>query len=165
MDRGDTNLPDIKWKDESIEMMEGNQYIRPINNTFIDAFRDIGCQQAVDFPSRLDKTLDIFVTNRPTLINKCFGLPGLSHHDVIIIDTSLTQDEPVKRLIYLWSKADLPGMERGTEGIHALYIVISFYSFLCLHFYNRIQPTPSLNIQFISPMCFSPRVFHKNILR
>ena len=111
MNRGDANLPDINWKDETIE---GNQYTRPINNTFIDAFRDVGCQQAVNFPTRVDKTLDIFVTNRPTLINKCSGLPGLSDHDVIIIDTSLVPRtrRPVKRLIYLWSKADLPGMEK-----------------------------------------------------
>ena len=108
---GDANLPDINWKDGSIE---GNQYTRSINSRFIDTFREIGCQQAVNFPTRLDKALDIFASNRPTIINKCSDLPGLSDHDDIMIGTSIIPRtrRPVRRQIYLWSKAHLPGMKR-----------------------------------------------------
>ena len=83
---GDTNLPDINWQKECIV---SNNYTKCINQIFLDTLKDIAYQQIVDFPTRLGNILDIFATNRPSLIGKCSSLPGLSDHDIVMIDTNI----------------------------------------------------------------------------
>ncbi len=62
----------------------------------------------VDFPTRGENTLDLFLTNRPSLINRCQGLPGISDHDVVFVDSNIRArlQKPPKRNIRLWDKAD-----------------------------------------------------------
>ena len=59
---GDANLPDIDWKTDTVTR---HNYTASINQLFSDTFSDIGCEQIVDFPTRIDNTVDIFGTNRP----------------------------------------------------------------------------------------------------
>ena len=89
-----------------------SSYVQAINTSFIETLRDVGCQQMVTFPTRLKNTLDIFATNRPSLVTKCSRLPGLGDHDAVLVETSMTPKlrRPVRRLIYLWSRADLPAL-------------------------------------------------------
>jgi hypothetical protein len=61
----------------------------------------------------------VFLTNRPSLINKVTPIPGISDHDTIpYIELSIkdTYQRPVRRKIFLWKKAKMedlkPGMER-----------------------------------------------------
>ena len=58
----------------------------------------------VTFPTRLENTLDIFITNRPTLVSKCKSIPGLSDHNIVLTDTNIIplRQKPPKRLVYLW---------------------------------------------------------------
>jgi exonuclease III len=84
---GDANLPDIEWDTTSIK---GNRYTIPINNTIINTMFDAGCEQVVNFATRAVNTLDLFFTNRPSLVNKCLPLPGLSDHDIVLVDTNIT---------------------------------------------------------------------------
>ncbi|KAK3090310.1 hypothetical protein FSP39_010831 [Pinctada imbricata] len=70
---GDANLPDIEWDTMSIT---GNRNSAPINTAFLTTVLDIGSEQVVNFPTRGNNLLDIFLTNRPSLINKCSPLPG-----------------------------------------------------------------------------------------
>ncbi|CAG2201493.1 unnamed protein product [Mytilus edulis] len=65
-------------------------------------------EQTVTFPTRLDNTLDLFLTNRPSLINRCSPLPGISDHDAVFIESSAAakRGKPVKRKIHLWKRAD-----------------------------------------------------------
>ena len=111
---GDSNLPDINWKTDNIE---GHQYPISISQDFIDLFRDMGSQQVIDLPTRLSNTLDIFATNRPSLVSKCLALPGLSDHDIILIDTTTTAQKrrTVRRLIHIWSKADIDAITADLE--------------------------------------------------
>ena len=106
---GDANLPDICWENERVT---GHNYVQAINTGYIETLRDVGCQQMVTFPTRLNNTLDIFATNRPSLVTKCSRLPGLGDHDAVLVETSITPKprRPVRRLIYLWSRADLPAL-------------------------------------------------------
>ena len=78
---GDLNLPDIDWKTESIE---GHQDSNVINTAFLSAFQELGLAQIVDFPTRLHNTLDLFLTNRPSMISNCTPLPGVSDHEMIL---------------------------------------------------------------------------------
>ena len=101
--------------------IEGNQYKRWIGEwkIFIDTIRDKGCHQTVNFPTRLEKTLDIFATNRSSLVAtcKCSDLSGLRDHGVLMIDTAVipSTKRALRRrlvLVYMWSKGDLSSMTK-----------------------------------------------------
>jgi hypothetical protein len=111
---GDANLPDIEWDTTSIK---GNRYAIPINNTIINTMFDAGCEQVVNFATRAVNTLDLFFTNRPSLVNKCLPLPGLSDHDIVLVDTNITpaRQNPLKRLIYLWKKVNITNMANNVK--------------------------------------------------
>jgi len=102
---GDANLPDIDWTNDQVCR---NQYSRSLNETFLQTLARSGLEQVVDFPTRDDKTLDIIITNRPSLVSRCECAPGLSDHDIILLDTSIQANriKPVRRKIHLWKRAD-----------------------------------------------------------
>ena len=52
--------------------------------------------------------MDIFATNRPSLISSCKPVSGISDHEAIIVISSLKTDlQPIpKRRIYNWKRAD-----------------------------------------------------------
>ena len=77
---GDLNLPNIDWTTNS---PSGNNYPLLFCNLVLDLFSEINFTQLVTFPTRESNTLDIFATNRPTLINKCISVPGISDHDAV----------------------------------------------------------------------------------
>jgi hypothetical protein len=114
---GDLNLPDINWKTEAVT---GNRNLSSINNKFLETIHDCNLIQTVDFPTRSDATLDIFLTNRPTLINKGEPLPGISDHEVVFIDSSLKarRNRPPKRKVHIWKRADTPGLIAGVEDLN-----------------------------------------------
>ena len=67
-----------------------------------------GLTQTVDFPTRLSNTLDIFLTNRPSLINYCTPIAGISDHEAVLTESNISifvQKQP-RRKIYLWNRAD-----------------------------------------------------------
>ncbi|XP_071479519.1 uncharacterized protein [Diadema antillarum] len=107
---GDFNLPDINWSTGSIE---SHQYTNAINKHFLSTFSDAGLTQIIDFPTRGEKTLDLFLTNRPSLITKCVPLPGVSDHDMVLIlsDTRAKRQKPVRHKIFLWKKVDICRMK------------------------------------------------------
>ena len=59
--------------------------------------------------TRLDNTLDLFLTNRPSLINRCTPIPGIADHDIVFIELpiSATRNKPTKRKIHLWKHANI----------------------------------------------------------
>ena len=100
------NLPDINWQTEAIH---GHQYNSAINSTYRSAFQDLCLSQIVDFPTRQQSLLDVFLTNRPTLVRKCMSMPGLSDHDMVltVADVRPRLKRPVERKIHLWDKANI----------------------------------------------------------
>ena len=101
---GDFNLPDIYWPDETIS---GSQYPKYINQALLDLLRSCNLDQIVDFPTRINNTLEIMLTNRPTLVHKITPYPGLSDHDSIVqseIDCNAQIRRPIPRKIHLWHK-------------------------------------------------------------
>ena len=101
---GDCNLPDINWASQSII---SSAYPLAISESFLDMMH-IGLKQIVDFPTRLNNILDLFLTNRPTLIIRCEAVPGLSDHDIVYIESRILakRHKPVARKIHLWNKTD-----------------------------------------------------------
>ena len=102
---GDFNLPDIDWDTVSIISY---QYRKVINEGCLETINSIGLEQLVDEPTRNDKIFDLFLTNRPTFVNKCKVIPGVNDHEAVIIDsdTKARRQRPAKRKICLWKRAD-----------------------------------------------------------
>ena len=109
---GDFNLPDISWSTNSII---GNQNTVGVNNAFLNLFADTGLQQMVEFPTRKNTTLDLFLTNRPSLVDLLKPLPGVSDHEALFIDSDVRVklQRPTSRKLYLWNRADLEGLRES----------------------------------------------------
>ena len=111
---GDINLPDINWSSNSIS---GNSYRKDINKTILEALANSSLEQAIYFLTRDINLLDIFATNTPSLVNSCKPIPGVSDHKIVHAssDISAKYQWPVKRKIWLWSKADLPSVNTDMQ--------------------------------------------------
>ena len=101
---GDMNLPEIEWETEQLTT---NQYTHSISYSFLDTLANTGLQQIVNFPTR-NNTLDVVLTNRPSLVKQCVGMPGLSDHDIVFVETSsrALRHRPARRNILLWKHAN-----------------------------------------------------------
>ena len=84
----------------------------PINWSISIISAKTGLEQVVDLPTCHDNTLDIVLTNRPSLMNRCEGAPGLSDHDIVLLDVNIqaNRTKPVQRKIHLWKRADLDAL-------------------------------------------------------
>jgi hypothetical protein len=69
---------------------------------------DNGLQQLVTEPTRGPNTLDLFITNNNTLINKVQVIPGISDHQAVLVEGDLSPivNKQPKRQIPLYRKAD-----------------------------------------------------------
>ena len=107
---GDFNLPDINWETLSIC---GHQYLKSINEIFLDLFQDLGLSQSVLEPTRENSILDILLTNNPNLIKSTKIISGVADHDTVLSEFlfTLPRKKTVKRLIRLWNKADLNALK------------------------------------------------------
>jgi len=103
---GVINLPDIQWKTTTVSK---HQYTKQINEHFLDTFSMLGLSQMVIFPTIIDNSLDIFLTNRPSLVNRCELIPGISDHDAAVFvnsDILPKRHRHIQRTIHVWRKAD-----------------------------------------------------------
>ena len=103
---GDFNLPDVNWQSNTIE---GCRYPSSINQLFIDCAFNCKMEQVVEKPTRMDNILDLFFTNRPSLVSQVQIKPGISDHEMVCIDSAIrpAKVKPVQRKIFLWKKGDI----------------------------------------------------------
>ena len=113
---GDIKLPDINWQDNCVE---GHQYSLNANNTFLEFLNNIGLSQIVGFPTRGLNTLDIFMTNRPSLIESCEAIEGISDHEAVLTKSLILANlcPPARRCIYLWSKVDFNHIRQSMKSL------------------------------------------------
>ena len=130
---GDFNLPDIHWNTSSII---GHQNPKAINELFLNMTYDLGFEQVVPHNTRNNKTLDLFLTNRPSLIQRCELCPGISDHESLLnISDIISQSQrPVRREILQWNKGILDKLRADMKDFSS--------SFTCI--YNSHSYTTSL---------------------
>jgi len=95
----------------------GNSYPTQISTLLTDLTYDLGLEQVVNFPTRGQNTLDIFLANGPSLISKCKPIPGISDHDIIFTETLTRvphQKNPSRRIL-LWKRVDTEGLQRAVH--------------------------------------------------
>ena len=95
-----------------------------MNNAFLTLVEDIDLQQMVDFPTRNNATLDLFLTNQPSLINRLKSTPAISDHEALFIDSDVQAKlrRPTSRKIFLWEKADLEQLQNDMQAFSQSFI-------------------------------------------
>ena len=113
---GDFNLPDIDWPSLTVN---SHQYPVSMSNRYLSIPSQCGVDQVVEAPTRGNKTLDLFFTNNPSLVDKCKPIPGVGDHDAILIDTLIRprRVKPTKRKIHLWDK-------KGLKQISSFFLIL-----------------------------------------
>ena len=74
----------------------------------IDVFSIGGFFRLVTTPTRGQNILDLFATNRPTLVERLSITFGLSDYKIIYVESSLSSVvvQPKPRKVYLWNRAN-----------------------------------------------------------
>jgi hypothetical protein len=118
---GDFNLPDINW---TTGLIEGSQNPIIINSNFLDCIRDAGLEQSVTQPTRNNVTLDLFLTNRPSLIEECIISPGLGDHEIVNISSTVSakRRKPIRRKIHLWKRAEEDKMRQMAHNFQESFL-------------------------------------------
>jgi len=73
----------------------------------------------VNTPTRGSNILDIFVTNRPTLVKTCDTIDGISDHEAVLVVSSIIANlyNPSKRVVYLWAQADFNAIRNNMQSL------------------------------------------------
>ena len=84
---------------------------------FLDYLNDNALSQMVNTPTRGSNILDIFVTNRPTLVETCDTIDGISDHEAVLVVSSVIANlsNPSKRVVYLWAQADFNAIRNNMQ--------------------------------------------------
>ena len=114
---GDFNFPGINW---SSKTLKHNCPSSDLHELYVKRLDDYGLTQMVDKPTRLSNTLDLFMTNNPTLISEIKVIPGLADHDAVTIegDISLIVNKQKPRKIHLYKKAAWDGSKEFMHGFN-----------------------------------------------
>ena len=88
---------------------------------FIDILYDNNLTQVVQEPTRENNILDLFLTSNPSIINRTTIIPGISDHDVVLVEshTSARMKPQVPRKIHLFKKADWDGFRQHIINLHS----------------------------------------------
>ena len=97
--------------------MIGYQWCLTIPDRSLSA-ADYGLEQMVSQPTRANNILDIFFTNRPTLVERCSLIPGMSDHDgvpMIIIGARPKVIKTKPRKVFLYGKANIDAIKEDMK--------------------------------------------------
>ena len=81
---GDFNCPDIDWQSLTVKQ---NAPDREVQQGLIDVAIDFNLTQVHEKPTREDNLLDLVFTTNPTLIKSSSTTPGISDHDIVVVDS------------------------------------------------------------------------------
>ena len=103
---GDFNMPDVKWEDYSVK---GGAKNTVLHQTFLDIIQESNLEQMNIHPTRGPNILDLFLTNNSTLVQKVKVIPGISDHDIVVVDSLIKpMRAPCKpRKVYQYHKGNL----------------------------------------------------------
>ena len=81
---GDFNAANITWETKSVR----ERSLYPLlHEKLLDILMDHALSQLVHSPTRLNDILDLFITNLPALTKSVDVIPGISDHDIVLINS------------------------------------------------------------------------------
>ena len=86
----------------------------------LDAFSDCMLEQMVTSPTPGQNILDLFFTTNTTLVNKISILPGLSDHDIVLVEVNSRPEiiKQVPRDIPLYQKANWDQLKQTMRDLY-----------------------------------------------
>ena len=105
---GDFNCGNIEWS--TMQVPEGVPN-RHIQSQLLEIAQEHCLAQVVNIHTRVDKTLDLLLTNSPSPVNRVKGMPpiGKADHDIVYVeyDIKAKRIQQAPRKIYLYKRADM----------------------------------------------------------
>ena len=151
---GDFNLPSLDWNTCSLK--SPSVYPR-LHTQFLDLLNDHGLQQMVTFPTREKNTLDLFVTNFPTLVPRTEAVPGISDHFAVYMEFQIQTERRnnTRRKVPCYNRADWPALHAAaaqlTNSITARFSSNSNTEEIWAAFRNGLKQIVDLHIPHVSP--------------
>ncbi|KAI8491877.1 hypothetical protein Bbelb_302500 [Branchiostoma belcheri] len=100
---GDFNTPGIKW---DTTVADNSQAYTGQAEKLLNLMDNHGLFQTVQEPTRNGNLLDLVLVNNPNIIEKTKVVPGISDHDMVLVDVNLApkQNRKPKRKVYTVQK-------------------------------------------------------------
>ncbi|KAI8514688.1 hypothetical protein Bbelb_072790 [Branchiostoma belcheri] len=107
---GDFNFPSWDWETMTFKP---NPAHTTLHRQFVDLLYDTGLDQMVLEPTRGENTLDLVLTNCPSLIPRVEVIPGISDHNIVYFEFKTKPDalQNAKRTIFLYGRANWDSMK------------------------------------------------------
>ena len=154
------------WETNSIQW---NSYLRTVNRLFLDKINDIGLHQANHEPTRGEAILDMFLTNRPSLITKITVIPRLDDHDINLTDSRLKAPnvKQTPRTISIWKKANSEAIIEDTKSFISTLLLSDNDETAVEQTWQSIQDHLSLVMEniFLSVLLEVSPALHRNNLK
>ncbi|WAR06007.1 LORF2-like protein [Mya arenaria] len=113
---GDFNCPDINWQNLTVEDGASD---KAVQQAVLDLSVDFNLTQTHDEPTRENRMLDLTFTNNPSLIKSSTTAPGISDHDIVVVDSNTrpyySKQKP--RRCFIFSKANWDDLKTNVAAI------------------------------------------------
>ena len=111
---GDFNVGDINWDSLTVSKSSNN---KAHCTKTLEIMAHFHLEQMQRQPTRLDNTLDFWLTNKPSLVRQCNSIPGISDHDIVLTDSDFKAkiNKKAPHKIHLWDKADWANLRSKTS--------------------------------------------------
>ena len=111
---GDFNVGDINW--DSLTVSNNSNNKAHCLKT-LEIMAHFHLEQMQRQPTRLNNTLDLWLTNKPSLVKQCNSIPGISDHDIVLTDSDFKAkiNKKAPHKIHLWAKADWDNLRSKTH--------------------------------------------------
>jgi len=129
--------------------------------------QEYGFSQTVNSPTRRNNILDVFITNRPSLITHCSTIPGISDYKAVNIKSSVQVTvHHSNRKIHIWKKADIPKMKQAVQNFCTSFLAGNSVSTLVDFLWKEFKKACHKFMEFVPTKIFSvshnkyPWIFH-----
>ncbi len=118
---GDFNCGFIDWENNTILPRPDH---RAPHEKLLEIAADNDLTQHQIEPTRMGRTLDLFFTNKPRIVQSMHTLPGISDHDIPVADCDIKPSYSKKqpRKIYKYKKANWDQMRKDALDFHDEYL-------------------------------------------
>ena len=108
---GDFNAGGIDWESGTVPVGATN---RAICVKVLEVLDSNNLEQQTKLPTRENSILDLFCTNKPGLVKSVHIIPGISDHEIVLVDCDFRAriNKKHSRKFHLWSRADWPTIKQ-----------------------------------------------------